>query len=79
MIVTLERLAFTHQARVVYGYVCMDYIRVLEGILRTCVLDHKGRGLIALSGIRLQQQLSGEYTDGTVCGIVWEVMQVTIM
>ena len=44
----------------------MDYIRVLEGILRTCVLDHKGRGLIALSGIRLQQQLSGEYTDGIV-------------
>ena len=36
---------------------CMDYIRVLEGMLRTCVLDHKGRGLIALSGIRLQQQL----------------------
>ena len=48
----------------------MDYIRSLEDILRTCVLDHKGRGLIALSGIRLQQQLSGEYTDGTVCGIV---------
>ena len=34
-----------------YGYVRMDYIRVLEGMLRTCVLDHKGRGLIALSGI----------------------------
>ena len=31
---------------------CMDYIRVLEGMLRTCVLDHKGRGLIALGGIR---------------------------
>ena len=30
---------------------------MLEGMLRTCVLDHKGRGLIALSGIRLQQQL----------------------
>ena len=55
MIVTLERLAFTHLARVVWGYVCMDYIRVLEGMLRTCVLDHKGRGLITLSGIRLQQ------------------------
>ena len=52
MIVTLERLAVTHQAR---GYVCMDYIWVLEGMLRTCVLDHKGGGLIALSGIRLQQ------------------------
>ena len=44
----------------------MDYIRVLEGILRTCVLDHKGRGLIALSGICLQQQLSGECTNGTI-------------
>ena len=33
----------------------MDYIRVLEGMLRTCVLDHKGRGLIALSGIHPQQ------------------------
>ena len=52
MIVTLERLAFTHQARVVWGYVCRNYIRVLEGMLRTCVLDHKGRGLITLSGIR---------------------------
>ena len=31
------------------------YTRVLEGMLRTCVLDHKGRGLIALSGIRPQQ------------------------
>ena len=55
MIVTLERLAFTHLARVVWGYVCMDYIRVLEGMLRTCVLDHKSRGLVALSGTRLQQ------------------------
>ena len=34
---------------------CVDYIRVLEGMLRTSVLDHKGRGLIALSGIRPQQ------------------------
>ena len=25
---------------------------MLEGMLRTCVLDHKGRGLVALSGIR---------------------------
>ena len=33
----------------------MDYIRVLKGMLRTCVLDHKGGGLIALSGIRPQQ------------------------
>ena len=66
MIVTLERLAFTHQARVVYDYVCMDYIRVLEDILRTCVLGHKGRGLIALSGIRLQQRLPGGCTNGTI-------------
>ena len=44
----------------------MDYIRVLEGMLRTFVLDHKGRGLIALNGIRLQQQLSGECTNGTI-------------
>ena len=44
----------------------MDYIRVLEGMLQTCVLDHKGRGLIALSRIRLQQQLSGECTNGTI-------------
>ena len=27
---------------------------MLEGMLRTCVLDHKGIGLIALNGIRLQ-------------------------
>ena len=44
----------------------MDYIRVLEGMLRTCVLDHKGRGLITLSGIRLQQQLLGKCTNGTI-------------
>ena len=40
-------------------------IQVLEDMLRARVLDHKGRGAFALSGIRLQQQLSGEYTDGT--------------
>ena len=39
---------------------------MLEDMLRACVLDDKGRGLIALSGIRLQQWLPGEYTDGTV-------------
>ena len=44
----------------------MDYIRVLEDMLRACVLDHKGRGSIALSGIRLQQQLSGECANGTI-------------
>ena len=66
VIVTLERLAFTHLARVVWGYVCMDYIRVLEGMLRTYVLDHKGRGLISLSRIRLRQQLSGKCTNGTI-------------
>ena len=44
----------------------MDYIQVLEDMLRACVLDHEGRGLITLSGIRLQQQLSGECTNGTI-------------
>ena len=33
----------------------MDYIQVLEDMLRACVMGHKGRGLISLSGIRLQQ------------------------
>ena len=41
-------------------------IQVLEDMRRACVLDHKGREALALSGIRLQQQLSGEYTYGTV-------------
>ena len=45
---------------------CIDYIRVLEGMLRTCVLGYKGRRAIALSGIRLQQQLLGERTNGTI-------------
>ena len=44
----------------------MDYIRVLEGMLRTCVLDHEGRGLIALSGIHLQQQLQASIQNGTI-------------
>ena len=35
---------------------CVEFrVYGLEGMLRTCVLDHKGRGLIALNGIRLQQ------------------------
>ena len=42
----------------------------LEDKLQAYVLGHKGRGSISLSGIRLQQQLSGEYTDGTARGIV---------
>ena len=37
-------------------------IQVLEDILRACVL---GRAL-SLCGILLQQQLSGEYTDGII-------------
>ena len=41
-------------------------IRVLKDMLRACVLDHKGSWEKALSGIRLQQQLSGEYTYGTI-------------
>ena len=63
MIVTLGRSAFTHQARVAC---CVDYIQVLEDTPRACVLAHKGRRALALSRIRLQQQLSGEYIDGTV-------------
>ena len=39
---------------------------MLEDMLQACVLDHKGRGLVALSGIHLQQQLSDEYMNGTV-------------
>ena len=39
---------------------------MLEDTLRAYVLDLKGRGAIALSGIRLQKQLSGEYTDGAI-------------
>ena len=44
---TLGRSAFTHQGlcRVIR---CMDYIQELEDMLRAYVLDHKGRGLIAL-------------------------------
>ena len=48
-----EVSVYTPSKGCVGGYVCMDYLRVLEGMLRTCVLDHKGRGLITLSGIRL--------------------------
>ena len=41
---------------------------MLEDMLRACVLDHKGswEEQIVLSGIRLQQQLSGECTNGTI-------------
>ena len=60
MIVTLERLGLCRVTCVWITY------GVLEGMLRTCVLGHKGRGAIALSGIRLQQQLSGERTNGTI-------------
>ena len=45
---------------------CVDYIQVLENTLRAYVLCHKGRGAFALSEIRLQQQLPGEYTYGTI-------------
>ena len=44
-------------------------IQVLEDMLRACVLDHKGswkEGAFTLNGIRLQQELSGEYTDGAL-------------
>ena len=39
---------------------------MIEDTLRAYILGLKGIGAISLSGIRLQQQLSGEYTDGTV-------------
>ena len=38
VIVTLERLVLCRVT------CCIDYIRVLEEMLRACVLDHKGRG-----------------------------------
>ena len=38
---------------------------MLEDTQGACVLGHKGRGAITLSGIRLRQQLTGEYTDST--------------
>ena len=42
-------------------------IQVLKDMLRACVLDHKGLGrALGLSGIRLQQKLPNEYTDGTL-------------
>ena len=43
------------QSKGCVGTCCMDYIQVLEDMLRAYVLGYKGRGLIALSGIRLQQ------------------------
>ena len=62
---TLGRSAFTHKGlcRVTS---CMDYIQVLEDMLRAYVLGIKGRGEISLNEIRLQQQLSSEYTEGTI-------------
>ena len=39
----LGEVSVTHQARVVWDYVCVDYIRVLGDILRTCVLGYKGK------------------------------------
>ena len=39
---------------------------MLEDTLQAYVLGLEGRGAIALSGIRLQQQLLGEYIDGTL-------------
>ena len=41
---------------------------MLEDMLGACVLDHKGswEEQIALSEICLQQQLSGECTNGTI-------------
>ena len=42
MIVTLGRSAFTHQAGLCRVTCCVDYIQVLEDMLRACVLGHKG-------------------------------------
>ena len=39
---------------------------MLKDTLRAYVPGPKGRGAIALSGIRLQQQLLGEHADGTL-------------
>ena len=68
MIVTLGRSALHTKQGLCRVTSCMDYIQVLEDMLRACVLDHKGSWdeQIALSGIRLQQQLSGEYENGTI-------------
>ena len=43
-------------------------VQVLEDMLRACVLDHNGswEEHFSLSGICLYQQLSGQYTDGTI-------------
>ena len=55
-IVTLRRSAFTHKVRILCKATrSVDYIQVLEDTLQAYVLGHKGRGLIAFSGIRLQQ------------------------
>ena len=34
------------------------------------------RGALTLSGIRLQQQLSSKYTNGTLRGLRWEAMSI---
>ena len=68
MIVALGRSALHTKQGLCRVTCCMDYIQVLEDMLRACVLDHKGswEEQIALSGIRLQQQLSGECANGTI-------------
>ena len=55
MIVTLGRSALHTKQGLCKVTRCVDYIQVLEDTLRAYVLGHKGRGLIALSGILLQQ------------------------
>ena len=55
MIVTLRRSALHTKKGLCRVTCCMDYIQVLEDTLRAYVLSLKGRGAIALSGIRLQQ------------------------
>ena len=42
MIVTLRRSALHTKQRLCRVTCCMDYIQVLEDMLRACVLDHRG-------------------------------------
>ena len=51
----LGKVSVYTQSKDCVGLRCVDYIQVLKVALRAYVLGHKGRGLIALSGIRLQQ------------------------
>ena len=62
----LRKVSVYTQSKGCVGLQVMWTIYRLEDKLWAYVLGLKGRGAIALSGIRLQQQLPGEYTDGTI-------------